>query len=191
MLRLPRWARAPPLVAPDSGGPRHVLARPRPRYVEFEPQDLPAGQLLSAFKYNSSQPRSHLGGAASFGRGSWLACRALTKPSRLPVQRPATSLRGAVSTAKTAGPEPPPHPSAAATPEASSVGPVGLRVCAKRGLLPSKSSEQRYWLRRVRPPAHAPSQGRVVPGQCATPAWRPLSTGASGSLSVERCLGAG
>ncbi|KAL1436556.1 hypothetical protein MTO96_049461 [Rhipicephalus appendiculatus] len=131
---------------------------------EFEPRDLPARKLILAFNFNALQRYSHLGGAASFGRGSWLT-HELEDTGQAPEHTVRRTRCGPLSAVETAGPNyrhtlnPPPYPSAAATPQASLVGPVGLRVRARRGLLCARGTKQRYQLRRAE-----------LPGSCCSSA---------------------
>ncbi|KAL1436557.1 hypothetical protein MTO96_049462 [Rhipicephalus appendiculatus] len=82
---------------------------------------------------------------------------------------------------ETAGSEPPPRLSAAALTDASSVGPIGLRVQGGACLTPEDLSYATGGDGRLdRAPRHLERQ--AVPGQCAWLAWRPLSTDVSGVL---------
>ncbi|KAL3194858.1 hypothetical protein MRX96_045886 [Rhipicephalus microplus] len=73
----------------------------------------------------------------------------LTKPERFMHAPSSETIAGDVATVETAWPYPAQHLSAAATPDASWIGPAGLLPCATRGLLHARSSMQLYWLRRL------------------------------------------
>ncbi|KAL3209390.1 hypothetical protein MRX96_052382 [Rhipicephalus microplus] len=144
-----------PTAVPDSGKLRRVLSRPHPNYIAFQLQSLPARQLLAALITDASQPRSHLQGAASFGRGSWLTNELLETGQT----HPSNTLRtccGAVFTAETLSPDLLSNPPATAAPEARFVGPLGLRVRAKKGLLLGHSPEPHYRMLRAKPQGREP-----------------------------------